>query len=419
MMCGTLPFLSYRGSMHARLPCLHRLFFLILCILYLSGVINHTSSIVTTAAAAAEPASPEVDIDERIRNAAEDDLYAVLGLSVDREDATERQVKTAWRQLSKKYHPDLAGGEAVRPIYQRIQRAYEILGDRRKRKMYDILGLDGVKKMEQSQTTGQQNQAAAMNPFFQFFGGAAQASDRGEDVTLLLHLPLQDVYRGAAHRMHFAKNRICRACRGSGAKSPAHIKPCIHCNGQGTLRRQVQIVPGFVQTMEQPCPHCNGAGKLITAHCPVCAGKGVTREQAHISLDIESGVPEGTELRYEMEADQKPGKVPGDIVLQVTTVPHPVFTRNGNDLHMEVELTLKEALVGFAKTLTHMDGHDVELSYDSVTQWGTKRTEVGEGMPRHHVPSERGDLIVTYKVKLPTRLTEQQRNAWKAAFFQS
>ncbi|GET89205.1 chaperone protein DNAJ, putative [Leishmania tarentolae] len=341
----------------------------------------------------------------------EDDFYALLGLGEAREDATERDIKNAFRRLSKKYHPDVATGDqdSYRLVYQRVQRAYEILGDRRKRKIYDILGIDGVTKLEKPQ----QQQ---MN-LFDFFGVGQQAdAQRGKDMELLMVVPLEDIYRGAAHTSRFAKRKICRACKGTGARNGKDVVRCPRCQGRGRLVQRVQIAPGFVQQAEQVCPSCQGKGTHVAHMCPVCRGKMVLLGEAVLSVDIEEGLPEGHVLTYELEADQVPGQVPGDVLLTVVSAPHPVFNRSGNDLYANVSITLKEALLGFEKTLKHLDGHDVELHWDGVMQ-NTQQVRIeGEGMPRHHVPSERGDLYITYNVLLPEALTEEQRALFQEHF---
>ncbi|RNF11732.1 heat shock protein DnaJ [Trypanosoma rangeli] len=345
--------------------------------------------------------------------AGEEDFYEVLGLGKERDDASERDIKSSWRKLSKKHHPDHAG-ESQREVYQRIQRAYEVLGDRKKRKIYDILGLDGVKKFEQPQDQQQQH----MHPFFSFFGGGQQnhQADRGKNEELLLQVPLEDVYSGAAHTVKLAKSKICRACRGTGARSKEHLLRCPHCNGEGRILRRVQFVPGFVQQMEHPCPHCSGGGVIISEKCTTCKGVKTVRSTSAISIDIERGTPDGHVLTYELEADQQPNQVPGDVVFTVVTASHPRFIRSDNDLTVTVVLTLKEALLGFSKRLTHLDGHLVELKESGITQHGERRKIAGEGMPKHHVPSERGDLHVIYEVGLPSLLTAAQEEALRRAF---
>ncbi|RNF18332.1 heat shock protein DnaJ [Trypanosoma conorhini] len=344
--------------------------------------------------------------------AGEEDFYEVLGLGVERDDASERDIKSAWRKLSKRHHPDLAG-ESQREVYQRIQRAYEVLGDRRKRKVYDILGLDGVRKIEQPQDQQQQQ----MSAFFSFFGGGQpqQQADRGKNEEFLLLVPLEDIYSGAAHTVKLVKRKICRACRGTGARSKDHLLRCPHCDGEGRIMRRVQLMPGFVQQMEQPCHHCSGSGAIISEKCPMCNGVKTVRSASAISIDIEQGTPDGHILTYELEADQQPNQVPGDVVFTVATAPHPRFIRSNDDLTVTVTLTLKEALLGFSKTITHLDGHLVQLKASQVTQHGERRKISGEGMPKHHVPSERGDLHVIYEVELPSQLTAAQQEGLRRA----
>ncbi|CAJ1009179.1 putative DnaJ domain/DnaJ C terminal domain/DnaJ central domain containing protein [Leishmania naiffi] len=382
----------------------------VVALLVLAWVVTLLAEVPLVAADAADPRDEDVKAVNALLQLPEDDFYAVLGLGEAREDSTERDIKNAFRRLSKKYHPDVATGDqdSYRLVYQRVQRAYGVLGDRRKRKVYDILGVDGVTKMEKPQ------QEQHVNPFFAFFGvGQDTDGERGKDMELLMVVLLEDIYRGAAHTFRFAKRRICRACKGTGARSAEDVVKCPHCQGHGRLVQRVQIAPGFVQQVEQACPHCQGKGTHVAYMCPVCGGKMVRPGEAVLSVDIEEGLPEGHVLTYELEADQTPGQVPGDVLVTVVSAPHPLFRRSGNDLYANVSITLKEALLGFEKTLAHLDGHEVELHWDGVMQNTQQVRITGEGMPRHHVPSERGDLYITYNVVLPSELTAEQR-----AFFQ-
>lgn len=342
------------------------------------------------------------------------DYYAVLGLEDKRDDATEREIKSAWRKLSKIHHPDIAG-ESSRSVYQTVQRAYEILGDRRKRKIYDILGEDGIQKAEQGQPPGAGD---PNNWMFQMFG-MGQGVDRstGANAELAVYVNLADMYNGEAHTVSFSKTKICRSCKGSGARSAKDLHPCLTCRGKGRVQQNVQIAPGFYTRMEQECPKCHGTGKKIAFVCPMCKGRKLLRGLTKISVDVEAGTPEGHSITYELEADQQPGQVPGDVVVSIYSVPHAHFTREGAlTLRTTVKLTLKEALIGFEKSIQHMDGHAIELSSNSVTQHLQEERIVGEGMPRLHVPSEKGDLIVTYEVEFPQRLTDAQKKAIRGVY---
>lgn len=371
----------------------HLLSLAIFCCLWLSFCDQHG---VLTGVALAAPAASS--------NSEELEYYTILGLESKGEDATERDIKSAWRKLSKKHHPDVAG-ESAREYYQKVQRAYEVLGDRRKRKIYDILGEEGVRSAEQPQ-----QQMHGMQAMFQAFGFGGGTGTTGPNMEMVIVVRLEDLYKGEAHTVSFHKVKICRACRGTGAKSPAHIHTCSACKGRGVIEQVVQLAPGFSTRMDQECPRCQGTGKTITAKCSVCSGKKVVRGITKISVDIEPGTPEGTVIKYELEANQQPKQVPGDVLLTVQSAPHPTFERKGNDLYTTLSITLKEALLGFASSIPHLDGHLVEVSSTNVVQHGQVIKIKGEGMPYHNVPSEKGDLFITYAIKFPSSLTDKQRD---------
>jgi DnaJ-related protein SCJ1 len=344
---------------------------------------------------------------------ADEDYYDLLGLGVERDEATEREITGSWRKLSKKHHPDLAG-EGSRELYQKIQRAYEVLGDRKKRKVYDIRGEEGVKQLE-SPNGGQHH-----DPFAALFGhgggGGGGGAKRGSNLNMLMLVNLEDIYNGAAHTVKFNKQKICRTCRGTGAASKEDLITCRECGGSGHTVQTIQIMPGFHTQQQAPCPKCQGKGKSIGKKCPSCDGRKITKGKHTLGIDIEMGVPENYELVYDMEADQSPDEIPGDVIFTVSTAPHPIFTRKGNDLEASFNLTLREALLGFEKKLTHLDGHEVEIDEPSVVQFNQQYVIKDEGLPIHHVPSEKGTLTVTYKVILPESLTEAQAEAIRTHF---
>lgn len=346
-------------------------------------------------------------------HADEDDYYEILGLGEERDDAAERDIKSAWRKLSKQYHPDLKG-ESTRELYQKIQRAYEVLGDRKKRKVYDMRGEEGLKQLQNSN-----NQQASMDPFAQLFGfggGQQGGANKGQNLNMLMLVTLEDMYNGAAHSVKFAKQKLCRACRGTGAATKGDMVTCPHCKGSGTEMQRIQLAPGFVQQVQQPCSHCGGKGKKIGKKCPTCSGAKVVKSTMTLGVDIEQGTPENFDLVYDMEADQQPDQLPGDVIFTVSSVPHDVFQRKGDDLYMTQKLSLKEALLGFDKVFKHLDDHEVELNSENVIQHNTVQTLEGEGMPKHHVPSEKGKLFVTYNVELPSFISAQQRGKIEELF---
>jgi DnaJ-related protein SCJ1 len=347
-------------------------------------------------------------------HADETDYYDVLQLA-EREDASEKDIKANWRRLSREHHPDLKG-ESSRDMYKTIQRAYEVLSDRRKRKVYDMKGDDGVKQLEKA---GGQQQQMPDDPLMRMFfggGGGGEGAQRGANLQLVILCTLEDVYSGASHTVRLSKQRLCKACRGTGAATKDDFQTCKSCNGQGVTLQRIQLAPGFVQQVQQACQRCGGKGKVIKKKCPVCKGNKVSRIEHTLHVDVEQGTPENHNIVFDMEGDQSPELIPGDVIFTVQTKPHPVFIRNGNDLEATVKLSLGQALLGFSKTLKHLDGHEVELEEDGPTNYGTKRKIAGEGMPKHHVPSEKGHLLVTYDVELPTALTQQQKDVIAKVF---
>jgi DnaJ-related protein SCJ1 len=344
---------------------------------------------------------------------AQEDFYDILGLP-QKEDSSEKDIKKQFRTLSRKWHPDHNNGEDARALYQKIQRAHDVLSDRRKRKVYDMKGEEGLKQLEESE----RNPNAGMHdPFAALFGGGQQRNQhKGQDVQMNLQVSLSDLYNGGTHQLTLTKQKLCRRCKGTGAESKSDMKKCTHCEGRGHVVQRVQIMPGFVQQMQQPCPHCGGKGKVVKKKCPACSGKKVTRGEYTLEVELEQGMPEGHRLVFDMEADQSPDLIPGDVIFVVQTKPDAVFTRKGNDLEATMKISLREALLGFTKTLTHMDGRAVTVSQDGVTQYNKRVKIAGEGMPIHHVPSEKGDLYVTLQFEMPRELSDSQRTQLGSIF---
>lgn len=341
-------------------------------------------------------------------SADDQDYYDVLGLP-QKDDTPEKDIKSAYRKLSKQYHPDLHG-ESTRETYTKIQRAYEVLSDRKKRKVYDMKGEEGLKQLEQQAAGGGAQQ---MDPFLRMFGfggGNQGGATKGSDVNMMLLVKLEDIYSGASHTVRLNKQKLCKRCKGTGANSKNDFMKCKHCGGKGMIVQRIQLAPGFVQQAQQPCPHCNGKGMQVKKKCEVCLGQKVTRGEQNLEVDIERGTPENYELKYEMEADQSPDVLPGDVIFTIISEPHELFTRKGNDLLMTLKISLKEALLGYHRTFKHLDGHDFDVELAGVIKYGQELRIPEEGMPIHNVPSETGELIVTFQVELPEELTSEQRS---------
>ncbi|KAJ3300748.1 DnaJ- protein scj1 [Borealophlyctis nickersoniae] len=311
------------------------------------------------------------------------DYYRILG--VDR-SASKREIKKAYKDLSKKYHPDKnPGDKAAEEKFIELATAYQVLSDDDQRRTYDQYGEEGLKNAHQER--------------------------KGPEINMDLQVTLEELFLGdsiEASPVEINKQIICPVCRGSGAKRAEDVTTCHVCGGNGVKVVRQMLGPGIYQQMQTTCDACGGRGKVIKSKCSACAGHKVKRGSHQFTVTVERGMSDGQRIVFEQEGDESPDITPGDVVFIVRTVPHPVFTRKGSNLYMKEVLTLKEALLGFQKVVKHLDGKDLTISRDGVTQPGFVQTIKGQGMPTHEFPSERGDLYVEYSVVFPSTLSSTQ-----------
>lgn len=327
------------------------------------------------------------------------DFYEVLGVD---EDATSKQIKKAYRDLAKMYHPDKCTGTVTmagfdEPVecavaMNRVNLAYEVLGDEDKHILYDAGGMDLVKQgIEDGPGHG------GMDPFAALFGGGGQQQqrnkNRGPDAQVSHAVTLENIYNGDEIEMHISRRIVCRGCAGDKAKkNAAKCSACGRC-------------PDEVRTVQRQM----GPGMIVQQEERVASKEKCKVEDTTLRATIERGVAEGHEIKFPRKSEQSPGQVPGDVLMSLKLKKHPLFTREGNDLHVSMDISLKEALLGFSKVLTHLDGHEVEVEREKVTKPMSVMKIKGEGMPIHNFPSDFGDLHVKFVVVMPDRLTEQQK----------
>lgn len=326
------------------------------------------------------------------------DYYKVLDVP---RDAPISQIKRHFKKLSRVYHPDKNPGDSsASEKFMEIAEAYEILSDEEKRQTYDHYGEEGLKQQQQQQQNAGQNPFG--NLFNQFFGGGQQhGKPKTANIEVPLHVTLQDVYNGINIEVDVSKQVVCNHCFGSGAHSSDAIRGCSYCNSKGTIVKQVQIAPGFVQQFQQQCDKCGGKGKIITQTCKICNGKKVKRGNEQYSVSIEKGMFSGQQIVLEEESNESPEADAGNIVFTVHISGHPVFERRENDLYTKFSISLIEALTGFEKKLEHLDHTFIHLKRSGVTQYGFVDTIVGAGMPLIDDHDKHGDLYVEYIVQFP------------------
>ncbi|ORX86263.1 heat shock protein DnaJ family protein [Anaeromyces robustus] len=338
------------------------------------------------------------------------DYYDILG--VDR-SASKKQIRKAYKNLSKKYHPDKnPGDKKAEEKFIELAKAYEVLSDDEKRRIYDQYGEEGLNHGDQHFN----------DPFdifrqFGFGGGEPRRQERkGPEINIDLEVSLEDLYMGAYIDADVKKQVICPYCRGSGAASQDDVHICPSCKGTGKRMIRQMLGPGIYQQVQTVCDACGGKGKTIKRKCPHCKGEKVVSGGDTISITIEKGMSDGHRIVFEREGDQHPDVTPGDIIFTIRTIPHPLFTRKGNNLYVKIAITLADALLGFEKEIHHLDGHVVELKRTGITPPGFVQEIYDEGMPLHEFPSEQGKLYIEYVVAFPTELSEEQKEVIKNNF---
>ncbi|KAH9959624.1 hypothetical protein BC827DRAFT_1212647 [Russula dissimulans] len=342
------------------------------------------------------------------------DLYKVLDLD---RSASEQDIKKAYKRLSRKYHPDKNHEPGAEDKFVEVAHAYEVLSDPTKKQIYDRHGEEGLKAHE----GGQHQYANPFDVFSQFFGGGFQAQDqvrRGPTSVTEFEVSLEDVYNGASIDFMIKKRVLCDHCRGSGAATDGDIHPCPDCGGNGVRVVKQQIFPGMFAQSQVTCNKCGGRGRIIVRQCPACAGHKVLEHTAQFTLDVPRGAPEGQEIVFEGEGDESPDWEPGDVVLRVRSRHQKGgWRRKESSLYWKETIGVDEALLGFSRNLTHLDGHVVALVRTGVTQPGFAQTIKGEGMPLFEHPTSYGDLFVEYNVVLPTHLSQETRQSLAEAFY--
>lgn len=342
------------------------------------------------------------------------DLYKVLDLD---KSASEHDIKKAYKRLSRKYHPDKNHEPDAESKFVEVAHAYEILSDPTKKQIYDRHGEEGLKAHE----GGQHQYANPFDMFSQFFGGGFHAQEqvrRGPTSVSEFEVSLADIYKGASIDFMIKKRVLCDHCRGSGAATDGDIHSCPECGGSGVRIVKQQIFPGMFAQSQVTCNKCGGRGRIIVRECPACAGQKVLDHTAQFTLDVPRGAPEGHEVVFEGEGDESPDWEPGDVVLRVRSrAEKGGLRRKESSLYWKETIGVDEALLGFTRNFTHLDGHVVSLVRKGVTQPGFVQIIKGEGMPLYERPISHGDLFVEYNVVLPTKLSQETRQSLAEAFY--
>lgn len=335
------------------------------------------------------------------------DYYEVLGVS---REATQEQIKRAYRRLAQKYHPDKNPGDAESgEHFKEINEAYSVLSDPEKRSTYDRFGyLPGIRDLDEyaaSSPFGTGFGTLFEDLFEGFFGARPRRSraQRGADLRYDLQIDLLEVASGTEKEFTIPRQETCSSCNGHGARRGTQPSPCPICRGSG----QVRYSQGFF-SFGQTCSRCRGEGRIITDPCPECRGQGRVRVERRIFVKIPPGVETGTRLRIAGEGESGLNGGPrGDLYVQIEVLPHPLFIREGSDLVSEVPISYTRAALGGEIEVPTLNGAH-RLYVPPGTPSGKSFRLKGKGLP-HLRGHGRGDQLVRLVIKVPTKLSARER----------
>ncbi|HEX6995401.1 MAG TPA: molecular chaperone DnaJ [Gammaproteobacteria bacterium] len=337
------------------------------------------------------------------------DYYEVLGVQ---RDASAEDVKKAYRRLAMKYHPDRNPDPEAEAKFKEAKEAYEVLSDDQKRAAYDRFGHAGVSAGGGFGSNG----FAGADAFSDIFGdvfddlfGVGPRSRkqmyRGADLRYELELTLEQAVTGDTVEIEIPSRVACATCDGTGAAPGTQRVTCSTCAGHGSVRVQ----QGFF-SIQQTCPVCRGAGSRVEKPCPDCSGAGVVRKIRTLSVKVPPGVDTGDRIRLAREGEPgRNGGPPGDLYVDIVVKPHPIFTRDGQDLSCEVPISFATAALGGTVEVPTLDGH-VALKIPPETQSGKVFRLKGKGVRSVRAPGY-GDLFCRVQVETPVNLTPEQKEA--------
>ena len=342
------------------------------------------------------------------------EYYDRLGLS---KDASQDEIKRAYRKMSKKYHPDINKEPGAEEKYKEILEAYETLSDAQKRAAYDQYGPDGANGFGGQGSFGGFDGGAGFGGFedifSSFFGGGAtrnpNAPRQGDDLQYRVNLSFEEAVFGAEKEIHYNREVTCKTCSGSGAKPGTSPVTCGRCHGHGVINVDTQTPLGMMRR-QVTCDVCHGTGQEIKDPCQTCHGTGREKQSHTVSVKIPAGVETGQQIRLAGQGEAGFNGGPyGDLFVVINVNPSDKFTRDGSTIYYTLNISFVQAALGDTVEVPTVHGN-VEMVIPAGTQTGKTFRLKGKGAPRLRGGSQ-GDQLVTVKIVTPTKLNDAQKEA--------
>ena len=349
------------------------------------------------------------------------DYYEVLGVA---RSADKDVLKKAFRKLAQQYHPDINKAPDAEHLFKEINEAYQVLSDDQKRAAYDRYGHAGLQGNAGgsgggfNDMGGYQDLSSIFEELLGGFGGRSGGGNRrsprrGADLRADIKIPFEEAAFGTERELEIPRMEACDRCSGSGAEPPTGPVVCSTCSGSGEVRRRQQSpLFGSVVTAST-CPACNGAGEVIPSPCTKCNGRKAVRVTRRLNVKIPAGVDEGTRIRLLGEGEGGVNGGPaGNLFVVVMVEQHTIFVRNESDLLLELPVNVAQAALGATVRIPTLDGGQDELEIPPGTQHGHQFRKRGLGVP-HLQRNGRGDMIISIKTVIPTKLTNEQKEIFR------
>ena len=349
------------------------------------------------------------------------DYYEILGVS---KDASDDDIKKAYRKLAMKYHPDrwVNGTEEEKKDaeqkFKEISEANEVLSDPQKRQMYDNGGFEfnseGFDPFDMFRNMAEGFDGGFGSGFGDFFGGRRQRVNRGSNVQAHVSMTLEEAYFGGEKKVTVTRQKPCTHCNGTGS-ADGTTSTCPHCNGRGRISKHIQLGPNAYQTIETICKHCGGTGKKITTPCSHCNGSGIESVTTTETFEFPRGLSDGMVINIPgMGNEPNGGGQNRDLHIIVHIYEHSYYTRPDeiNLIHYD-DVPFNECLLGFKKEYMAIDGTKVVVDAPELTPHGKAFIFKGKGMPHPNNPNIVGDYAVVINYKLPSKLTNEQKKKLK------